>query len=270
MADFWMLMWKPLCACLILAGIHAYLGIHVVERKVIFVDLALAQVAALGACAAIVFGHDVHGFFAYCFSLGAAVIGAVLFSMTRTREEKIPHEAMIGIVYAVSAASAILLLSRSAEGDEHIREMLVGNILLVDIQEILKMLILYGLIGAAHWFLRKKFILISTDPGKAYQQGVRVRIWDFIFYVLFAIVVTTSVEIAGVLLVFAFLIIPSVAAMTVTTSFRHRLSFGWCFAGVAAFTGILISYWLNWPTGATIVCVFGGFLTIVAFKARFF
>ncbi|PIQ86426.1 MAG: ABC transporter [Candidatus Omnitrophica bacterium CG11_big_fil_rev_8_21_14_0_20_45_26] len=259
-----MLMWKPFLACLILTGMHVYLGLHVVERKVIFVDLALAQIAALGAVVAVLFHHDLRGPYGYMFSLTATFFGAVIFSLTRTRRERIPQEAVIGIVYAVSAALAILLLSRTAEGDEHIRQMLIGNILLVTPHEIIHMAVLYSLLGMAHWKFRDQFFRISTEPETAFQKGLSVRKWDLLFYVIFGVVVTSSVQIAGVLLVFSFLIIPAVAAMTFVRTIKNRLIFGWAMGTFTSMFGLMLSYRLDLPTGATIVCVFGGVLVLLS------
>lgn len=260
MTEFFSLMWKPLLACLVLTGIHGYLGIHVIERKVIFVDLALAQIAALGATAAFLFGFNLHGPATYWFSLGATCAGAVLLSLTRTRRENVPQEAMIGIVYAVSAAAAILILSHSPEGDEHIRYMLIGNILLVDLPEIIKMACLYLAVGLFHYAFRKIFFLISTRPEEAFQQGISVRAWDLAFYLTFGWVVTSSVSIAGVLLVFSFLIVPAVAAILFFEDLKRRLFLGWLIGAGTSFLGILLSYYFDLPTGATIVSAFGGTL----------
>ena len=271
MIDFFLLMWKPLLACLVLTGIHGYLGVHVVERKVIFVDLALAQIAALGASAAFLFGHDLHGPLTYWFSLAATFLGAVIFALTRTRKEKIPHEAIIGIVYAVSAALAILILSRAAEGDEHIRFMLVGNVLLVSVPEIIKMAVLYSVVGLFHWVFRKNFILISTQPEAAYRKGLPVKLWDLFFYLTFGLVVTSSVQIAGVLLVFTFLIIPAVGSMLFCEKFGSRLTLGWILGGISSFLGIFLSYFFDLPTGAATVSAFAAvllFLSVV--KSLFF
>ena len=264
MIDFLVLMWKPLLACLVLTGIHGYLGVHVVERKVIFVDLALAQIAALGATIAFLFGQDLHGPTTYWFSLGATFLGAAIFSLTRTRREKIPQEAVIGIVYAVSAALAILILSHSAEGDEHIRFMLVGNILLVRLPEIFKMTVLYTLVGLLHWQFRKTFILISTEPDTAYQKGIPVKLWDLLFYLTFGLVVTSSVQIAGVLLVFSFLIVPAVGAILFSNTFSQRLFIGWGLGILASVAGIAASYAWDLPTGATIVTAFGATLAVTS------
>ncbi|MBI4970868.1 MAG: metal ABC transporter permease [Candidatus Omnitrophica bacterium] len=257
-------MWKPLLACLILTGIHVYLGIHVIERKVIFVDLALAQIAALGATCAILFGYELHSSVTYWFSLLATVLGALIFSITRTRHEKIPQEAIIGIVYAMAAAAAIMILSRSAEGDEHIRSMLIGNVLLVSVPQIIKILLLYSLLGVFHWYFRRIFILISTKPVLAFQRGMNVKLWDLVFYLTFGVVVTSSVQIAGVLLVFSYLIVPAVAAILFATKLSTRLLLGWATGTVVSFLGITISYFLDFPTGATIICVFGTVLVILA------
>jgi len=264
MIEFLSLMWNPLLACLVLTGIHGYLGIHVVERKVIFVDLALAQIAALGASAAFLFGHDLHGPATWWFSLGATFLGAVIFSLTRTRREKIPQEAIIGIVYAVSAAVAILILSRAAEGDEHIRFMLVGNVLLVDFPEILKIAGLYSAVGLLHWIFRDKFLLISTNPEAAYRKGVSVKFWDLVFYLTFGLVVTSSVQIAGVLLVFTFLIVPAVGSMLFLDKFGPRLALGWGIGAVSSFLGVLASYFLDLPTGAATVSAFAAVLLLLS------
>ena len=267
MTDFLSLMWKPLLACLVLTGIHGYLGVHVVERKVIFVDLALAQIAAFGATIAFLFGQDLHGPTIYWFSLGATFFGAAIFSLTRTRREKIPQEAVIGIVYAVSAAAAILILSHAAEGDEHIRFMLVGNILLVSIPEIVKMAVLYSLVGLLHWRFRHTFILISTEPDEAYRKGMRVKVWDLIFYLTFGLVVTSSVQTAGVLLVFSFLIVPAVGAMLFSEKFSTRLFLGWGLGVTASLAGIGASYAWDLPTGATTVAGFGVILIFASIFA---
>jgi zinc/manganese transport system permease protein len=264
MTDFLFIMWKPLLACLILTGIHAYLGIHVIEREVIFVDLALAQIAALGATIAFLFGFELHGSETYWFSLAATVIGAIIFSLTRRRHEKVPQEAIIGIVYAMAAAAAVLILSRASEGDEHIRQILVGNILLVSVPEIVKMTVLYTLVMLFHGWFRKTFMLISTNPEGAFERGISVRTWDLLFYLTFGLVVTSSVQIAGVLLVFSFLIVPAVGAILFSSRLHVRLVLGWIFGVVASFAGIYLSYHLDLPTGAAIVCTFGGLLLFLA------
>ena len=253
-------------ASLILTGIHAYLGIHVVERGVIFVDLSLAQIAALGVTVAYLAGYDIHTSVpAYLFSLGFTFIGAAIFAFTRAhRKTRIPQEAIIGIVYAVSAAVAILVMSKATQETEHLKEMLVGNILSVGWYEIGKTAILYGLIGAFHFAFRKRFLLISMDQAEAERQGLDVRFWDLLFYMSFGFVVTSSVAIAGVLLVFCFLIVPSVAAMLLTERLGFRLAIGWGMGALVSAAGVALSFLLDLPTGATIVATFGAALLLVA------
>lgn len=257
------LIW-PFLACLVLTGIHAYLGVHVVERGVIFVDLSLAQVAALGATIAFLAGFGPHSQGAYFFSLGFTLAGAALLVLIRDRKGKIPQEAFIGIVYAVSAALAILIMDRLPEGAEHIKHILVGNLLAVHPGEVIKMAVLYSLIGLIHWVWRKPFLLISTDVNEAVRCGYSVRIWDFLFYATFGFVVTSSVAIAGVLLVFSYLIIPSVAAMLFLERLGPRLAFGWTLGAAVSLLGMIGSYWLDSPTGATVICAFGLVLTLLA------
>ncbi|MBI5245643.1 MAG: metal ABC transporter permease [Elusimicrobia bacterium] len=257
-------MFWPFLASLVLAGIHAYLGLHVVERGVIFVDLSLAQVAALGSAVALLAGYDLHGRAAYFLSLGFTLLGAGLFSVTRSRRTRIPQEAFIGIVYAVSAALAILIMDRLPEGAEHIKHILVGNLLAVSPHEVKKMALLYAFIGVLHWLWRKPFLTISTNPEEASRKGYRVKLWDFLFYATFGFVVTSSVSIAGVLLVFTYLIVPSVTAMLFSEKVGARLAIGWSMGAAASLLGMYFSYRFDAPTGATIICVFGALLIVLS------
>jgi len=265
--EFFHLMLWPFLACLVLAGIHCYLGLHVLERQVVFVDLALAQIAALGCAAALLAGFEHDGAHAYWLSLAFAVGGAGVFSLCRFREQKIPQEAVIGIVYAVAASMMVMFLSRSGEGDEHIREALVGNILLVQPAEILKVFVLYSVVGFFHFFFRERFLLISKDPASAYAKGWNVRLWDFLFYASFGVVVTSSVRIAGVLLVFSLLVIPATAAMLFARTIRARLVIGWAIGGAGSLLGMALSYFGDFPTGASGVCALAGILILLSVAA---
>ena len=255
----------PFVASLILTGIHAYLGVHVLERGVIFVDLALAQIAALGATIAILLGMDPHGRGAYFLSLGFTFLGAGIFSLARTRRGHIPQEAFIGIAYAVASATAILAMSKATGETEHLKDMLVGNILAVSRAEVAKTALLYGAIGLFHYIFRKKFLLISTNPVQAEASGMSIRLWDFLFYASFGFVVTSSVAIAGVLLVFCYLIVPSVGAMLFADKIGRRLAIGWTMGTLVSALGIYFSVLLDLPTGATIVCTFGVVLILMFF-----
>ncbi len=255
----------PFVASLILTGIHAYLGVHVVERGVIFVDLALAQIAALGATIAILAGMDPHGRGAYWISLGFTFLGAAIFSIARTRRGHIPQEAFIGIAYAVASAAAILAMSKATGETEHLKDMLVGNIIAVSWPEAGRTALLYGAVGLFHYLFRKKFLLISMNHQAAEAQGVSVRLWDFLFYASFGFVVTSSVAIAGVLLVFCYLIVPSVGAMLFADRIGPRLAIGWTMGTLVSALGVYLSVLLDLPTGATIVCTFGVVLVLMFF-----
>jgi len=257
----------PFVASLILTGIHAYLGVHVVERGVIFVDLSLAQIAALGATIALLLpitGGDVHSPIAYWVSLAFTFLGAFVFSTIRSRRARIPQEAIIGICYAVASAAAILAMSKATSESEHLKDMLVGNILAVSWPEVGKTALLYGVIGAFHYIFRHKFLAISMNPKKAEADGISIKFWDFLFYASFGFVVTSSVSIAGVLLVFCYLIVPSVAAMLYADTIGKRLAIGWTMGTVVSAVGVYLSLHLDLPTGATIVCTFGLALILMA------
>ncbi len=257
----------PFAASLILTGIHSYLGVHVVERGVIFVDLSLAQIAALGATISILLpfsGGDPHGPGVYWISLGFTFIGAAIFATIRVRRARIPQEAIIGISYAVASAGAILAMSKATSESEHLKDMLVGNILAVSWPEVIHTAILYAIVGAFHYVFRKRFLAISLAPNHEPPPGLNVRLWDFLFYASFGFVVTSSVAIAGVLLVFCYLIVPSVAAMLYSEHIGRRLAIGWTMGTVVSALGIYLSVKLDLPTGATMVCTFGLVLIVMA------
>jgi zinc/manganese transport system permease protein len=258
------LVW-PFVASLILTGIHAYLGVHVVERGVIFVDLSLAQIAALGTTVAYLAGFDLHSRMAYLFSLGFTFLGAAIFALSRVhRKTRIPQEAIIGIVYAVSASMAILVMSKATQETEHLKDMLVGNILSVSWRELGTTAILYSLVGVFHYIFRRRFLLISMNEQEAERQGINIRFWDFLFYMSFGFVVTSSVAIAGVLLVFCFLIVPSVTAMLFAERLGPRLAIGWTMGAVVSAAGVALSFLLDLPTGAAIVATFGVALLLLS------
>jgi zinc/manganese transport system permease protein len=257
----------PFVASLILTGIHTYLGVHVVERGVIFVDLSLAQFAALGATIALLMPGsegDPHAHSVYWVSLVFTFLGAAVFSFLRSRRARIPQEAIIGISYAVASAAAILAMSKATSESEHLKDMLVGNILAVSWHEVIETAALYALIGAFHYRFRRQFLLISLDPRQAERQGLSIRFWDFLFYASFGFVVTSSVAIAGVLLVFCYLIVPSVGAMLYADRIVPRLLIGWGMGTTVSGLGVYLSLKLDFPTGATIVCTFGVVLLLMA------
>jgi zinc/manganese transport system permease protein len=247
----------PLLACLVLTGIHVYLGVHVIARKVIFVDLALAQIAALGTVTGVLLGYEVGKDInqLYLYSLAFTFFGAFIFSMTRMRGEKVPHEAIIGIVYAVAFAATILVLAKSPLGPQELDRIIKGELLWVQGHIVIKTAILYSIVGIFHYVFRNRFIEISFNPEKAERDGINVRFWDLLFYMSFGFVITSSVAIAGVFLVFSYLVIPAVGAMLLAEKISTRLTIGWVGGAIISFIGVKLSWHTGLPTSPLIVCL---------------
>lgn len=253
-------------ACLVLTGIHTYLGIHVISRGVIFVDIALAQMAALGMTVAFLLGYPPESQTAYFFALGFTFLGALFFAYFR--DDRLPQEAIIGVSFAVSSALAILLADAVPHGSEHLKYILSGNILWVSWDQILKTAIIYGILGLIHYLLREKFLLVSTNPEEARRRGLRLWIWDLFFYISFGLVITSSVQIGGILLVFSFLIVPGLCSMLFVEGLRGRLILGWLIGALTSLLGITASYLWDSPTGPMIVVAFGGVLFLLLSAKR--
>jgi zinc/manganese transport system permease protein len=261
----WEIMKWPLAACLILPPLLVYLGLHVVEREVIFVDLALAQVATLGTCVALILGHHFNDRITFWISLGVTFLGAAFFSWSRgSRKRNVPQEAVIGITFVVAAAGVILLLSRVAGGKEELEHLLTGDILNVTAAEVGQRAVIFAVLAAFYGAFHRKFALISSDPEQAEAQGLKVRLWDFLFYAAFALVVVSFVRLAGVLLTFAYLIVPAVCGVMLARRWLGRLAIGWVIAATASLLGLWASYRLDLPTGAAIVAVCGILLVLVS------
>ncbi len=241
------------CECLILVGIHAYLGLHVIRRQIIFVDLALAQIAALGALVAFLFGIEPHTWASYWFSLGLTAIGAAIFAICRFREGKVPQEAVIGLIYAIAAAGAILLIDKAPHGAEQLKDILTGSLLWVKWESIIVAAVVYAAVGAVHYLFRKQFWLISENPEEARRQGMNVAWWDFLFFFTFGLVITLSVDIAGVLIVFVFLVAPAIMAVTLTNHVGKQLGIGWGLGVAVTVLGLFASYQWDLPTGPAII-----------------
>jgi zinc/manganese transport system permease protein len=263
------LMLPPIVACMVIVAMHSYLGLHVIAREVIFVDLALAQMAALGSTVAILEGFLPDSTVSFLYALGFTTFGAALFAMTRTdrRKTRVPHEAIIGIVYVVASAAAILVADRSAHGGEAIKDILVGSLLWVTWPTIARLAILYAIIGGIHFVLRHRFLTISFDPEKAAVEGWHIRWWDFWFYLSFGLVITLSVPVAGVLLVFSFLVVPAAIAFLFTQNLRTLPLIAWSVGVIASASGIGISFHYDLPTGPLIVVMFG-VLLVAAFLLK--
>lgn len=266
----WDVMKWPLAACLLFPPLLVYLGLHVVKREVIFVDLALAQVATLGTCVALLMGYHFEDTLTFWISLGVTFIGAAFFSWSRTTKKTgVPQEAIIGITFVVAAAGVILLLSRVAGGKEELEHLLTGDILNVQASDVGQRALIFAGLGAFYATFHKRFVLISSDPEKAFSEGVKVRLWDFLFYAAFALVVVSFVRVAGVLLTFAYLIVPAVCGTMLATEWIRRLTIGWVVAAAASLLGLWASYQFDLPTGAAIVCASGLILAFVGVSTAF-
>ena len=260
----------PLIACLLLPGILVYYGLHIIRREVIFVDLALAQVATLGTCFCLYQGHEADDPHNYFYSVGFTLAGALLFTFTRSHKQaRVPQEALIGIIYVVAAAAGILLLSKSPHGKEELQRTLVGDLLTVTPYEIGKTAALYAVIAAVHVIFRKQFIKLSFDHDHAAEAGLRVRLWDFLFYALFGLIVTSFVQVGGVLMVFSYLIVPAACGVYLANSLLARLVVGWLVATLASMGGLYASFRFDLPTGAAIVCVLGLALLLAVIAKSF-
>lgn len=258
------LLFWPFVAGLALTGMHAWLGLHVLARGVVFADLALAQLAALGITIAILAGHAVQSDAAYWYALAFAAGGAALFAFVRKHEAAMPQEAVIGIVYAVSASLGVLALDRAPQGAEHIKQLLIGSILTVTPREVGALAALYGAIGALHWLFRRPLVEVSFHPLLAAARRRRVLLWDMLFYGSFALVVTSSVRVAGVLLVFCYLIVPAAIAGLFSLGLRGRLILAWALGAVLGAAGLWGSWTWDLPTGPALVAAFGAGTALVA------
>jgi zinc/manganese transport system permease protein len=264
----WAVMKWPLAACLVLPPLLVYLGLHVVKREVIFVDLALAQVATMGTCIALILGFTFGDLTTFWISLGVTFLAAGLFSWSRSIEKhEVPQEAIIGITFVVAAAAVILLLSRVAGGKEELENLLTGDILNVTVSDVAKRAGTFAALGVFYGVFHKRFALISEDFKQALASGMYVRLWDFLFYAAFSLVVVSFVRIAGVLLTFAYLIVPAVCAVMLARTWFRRLVVGWTLAAIASVAGLWASYKFDLPTGAAIVVACGILLAIVSMVA---
>jgi zinc/manganese transport system permease protein len=264
------LMLLPFLACMILVAIHAYIGLHILARGVIFADLALAQMAALGSVVAVMLGAAADSWTAYSFALGFTAAGAILFAFTRNwGRGRVPQEAIIGIVYVVASAGALLAADRAPRGAEAIKDILIGSILWVTPGAIVKLLIVYVPFGLFHFLLRRIFLTISFQPDEAERSGWRLHWWDFLFYMAFGVVVAHSVPVAGVLMVFTFLVVPATIAFLFTRDLRKLVLISWGAGAVACMLGLWMSWAFDLPTGPLVVCTYGLLLMVAGLLRRF-
>lgn len=256
MLDIVQFLIAPLIACATILGLLCYLGMHVLKREIIFIDIALAQIAAVGATFAHVYlGSEEHSLTAYLCAFGFTVLASLFFSQIDKRITQISHEAIIGVTYAISAAASLFILATAAGGDVHMEHMLTGSILWARWSDIAAIAILFGCVGLFHLVFRRHFISLSEDYGSGAVRGRANVWWDFLFYVSMGTVITFSVKIAGVLVIFSFLIIPATFSALFAGSWRKRLIIAWGAGMFAVVIGLMLSYFLDFSCGPAVVTV---------------
>jgi zinc/manganese transport system permease protein len=250
----------PFAAALVILAINAYFGLHIIRRGVIFVDLAFAQIAALGATVAFLSGAEPDSLRSYLFAFGATLAGALFFSLTRTRDDHVSQEAYIGISYVVASAAVILLSSFSPEGAEHVKETLTGSLIWVTWPTVVRIAVAYAIIGLFHYLFRRRMLGVTFAP----ETVSNVKLWDFVFYLSFGMAVTFAVNVAGVLLIFSTLVIPAVIAYLYTRRFMAALILAWISGTIAIAAGIGASFAWDLTTGPLLVVSFGVVLLVAA------
>src|SRR6202171_1194976 len=246
----------PFAASVAFVLIHVYLGRHVLRRKVVFADLALAQLSALGATVAFAVGHPPSSTAGFAYALLFTTIGAALLTLARRLARFVSQEAFVGILYVFATAATVLVVDRAPQGAEHVKRILMGSILTIGPQELASLAGLYSVIALLHWLARRPLLAVSSETTPVGRSMLAVSIWDFLFFLSFGVVVASSVSIAGVLLVFSFLIVPAVIGFVFSTDVRVVLPIAWGAGIVAAAAGLTGAYALDLPTGAAMVTAF--------------
>jgi len=264
MLDILVFMAPAICICFVLTGICVYIGIHVIMREVIFIDIALAQIAALGASTCLFFNLELNSLPTFLISLGFTLVAAILLSWSKKLTAYVPQEAFIGIMYATGAATLILMGDRLAHGAEHAKELMVGHLLWTNWREVAFYFVFYLVLGIVYALLHKKLFAISQTKKNNSKAVKGVFWWEFVFYALLGLVVTVGVQVAGVLMMFGFLVVPAVIGALLGSGFKSRLLIGWTTGLVFSLLGSYLSYSLDFPTGATIVVSLGAGLLVIA------
>ncbi|HEX9759230.1 MAG TPA: metal ABC transporter permease [Nitrospiria bacterium] len=258
---------QAIFASSILTFMLAYLGIHVVKRRIVFVDLAIAQLSAVGVAFAMLFDFN-----PLVFSLVFTLVGAGLLSIPEY-EKRIPQEAIMGIIYAVASAIAVLLIANIPHGEADILNLFFGNILGVTTQQLFVLLVVFGFVTFIHILFSKKFIQITETSTVDPSNKSHKRFWNLIFYLTLALVIAVAIRTAGVLLVFSTLVIPAVTALLFFQRFSHLVLTALGIGLIATWTGFISSFQFDLPTGPTIVTALGGWLffaSLVKTSIKFF
>lgn len=264
MSDLIEMLALPFLACLLMGSLLSYLGIHVLKREVIFIDIAVAQVAAIGALAAhLLFHVEEDSLVSYLVSLACVLGIAGFYSQARHRVSEISVEAVIGISYAITAAGALFLMGVTP-GHSHAQEMLAGALLWIMWPQVATALVVFGAVGIILWCIRKPLAAVSQGYNQAVGRGMKVAWWDFLFYALLGAVITVAVRISGVVTVFALLIIPATASALLVTGWWPRMLLAWLTVVFASTSGLLFSYYLDFSVGPAIALCLGVLLAAVA------
>ena len=260
----------PFLACVLMSSILGYLGTHVLKREVIFIDIALAQIAAVGSIAAHT-AFEAHGdsLTAYLCSFGCVLLVAGFYAFVRSRIIQISLEAVIGISYAIAAAAALFLVGIAPGGHMHIQHILSGSVLWTNWNQIITSLVVFSVVGVCFYLIRKPIAEISNSYHKDTAISLRVVVWDFIFYVLLGVVIILSVQIAGVVVVFAYLIIPATISVTLVSRLGLQITIIWASVVLASLGGLLFAYYLDFSIGPAIALFLGCELVITSLIARF-
>ncbi len=262
------IMGLPFLACVVFGIILGYFGFQVLRREIIFIDIALAQVAAVGTIVAhLAFDAEEESVLAYIFSFGCVAVMALFYALVRRRITQMSIEAVIGISFAVTTAAALFLVG-VAPGHAHAQEILAGNLLWVTWGHVLWALVLAVTMGCCLGLFHRQFHKVSFSYQQAIENGVFVVWWDFLFYLLLGAVITLAVRVAGVVVVFAFLIIPATSAVLLFSGQTVQLLFAWGLAVAGSLLGLLFSYRFDFSVGPAVAFGLGCLLLLVAVLAK--
>ena len=255
----------PITVSILLAGMLSYFGNHILTRGIIFIDIALAQIAALGTMIGLLVGFADGSAAVQIISLIFTLAIISIFALTKFEKQIIPQEAIIGIIYGLGLGIAMLLAEKIPGGSNYITKTITGNILWVTWGDVISVAILFIIVAILHLFLRKQFIKISESKENLPFSIQKVRIYELIFYITFGIVVVKAVPIGGIFMIFVLLIAPTAMATLFTQKWLNRFIWSWIIGIIGSFIGIYISYQLNISNGPAIVCLLGISVFVLAF-----
>jgi zinc/manganese transport system permease protein len=252
----------PIAMAVLLVGLHAYLGLHVLEREVVFVDIGLAQISALGTLLCQIFFHEYNKPISLISSFALCLLVSFFLAYHRKAQKSISQEVLVAMVYALASGLTILITDRIPHGVEHLKHTLVGNILFVSWESVLVTLVIYSLVGSIHWLYREQF----WKATRGESSGI---LWDFFFYALFSLVITISTMHAGVLVVFAILMAPAALARSLFQKINQQMMAAWIFGILGIFISFGLSSIYDLPAGASITSILSAvFLGSLLFRRK--